>query len=129
MKKISFAENFNADETKLALNEADLVHQKMAATPDEHMKKLGLQAISIRLKADLIQDLKTIAEHNGMGYQTLIKQVLHRFVNSEKKMLANEKQKEMRLQALEDELKMLKAIQQEMEVQRQVVEQEIQRAA
>lgn len=130
-RAISFADNFNVA-PELALNETDLVHQKMVATPDEHMSKLGLQAISIRLQPDLIQDLKTIAQHNGIGYQTLIKQILHRFVHAEMKMLANEKQKELRLQALEEELQLLKAIQQEMEAQHQLIEWEknkIQKAA
>lgn len=125
---IHFAENFNTVQ-ELDIQDADFVYQRKVATPDEHMSKLGLQAISIRLQPDLIQDLKTIAQHNGIGYQTLIKQILHRFVHSEKKMLANEKQKELRLQALEEELQMLKAIQQEMEAQHQLVEQQIQKMA
>lgn len=51
---------------------------------------LALQAISIRLPKALIQDLKDIAQLNGLGYQPLIKQILNRFVDAEKRMLANE---------------------------------------
>ncbi|WP_419852412.1 hypothetical protein [Actinobacillus pleuropneumoniae] len=52
---------------------------------------LALQPISIRLSKGLIQDLKDIAQLHGLGYQPLIKQILTRFVESEKRMLANEK--------------------------------------
>lgn len=48
---------------------------------------LGLQLISIRLQKSLIEDLKWIAKLNGIGYQPLIRQVLTRFVNAEKKLL------------------------------------------
>lgn len=44
---------------------------------------LGLQMISIRLQKSLIQDLKVIAQANGIGYQPLIRDVLSRFARSE----------------------------------------------
>jgi len=47
----------------------------------------GLKAISIRMQNSLIDDLKLIAKINGLGYQPLIKQVLQRFVDAEKKQL------------------------------------------
>ena len=50
-------------------------------------ESLGLQLISIRLQKSLIADLKDIAKMNGIGYQPLVKQILHRFVNAEKKMI------------------------------------------
>lgn len=121
-RALTFASDFDTA-PELNLSEADLIYQKKADNPDEHTNKLGLQAISIRLQPELLNHLKTIAQHNGMGYQTLIKQVLHRFVNAEMKMLAAEKQKEMRLQALEEELQAIKKIQQEMEAQRYDLEQ------
>jgi predicted DNA binding CopG/RHH family protein len=51
----------------------------------------GLQLISIRLNKSLIEDFKAIAAlNNGIGYQTLMRQVLKRFVDCEKKRLLNE---------------------------------------
>lgn len=44
---------------------------------------LGLQLISIRLQKQLIGDLKAIAEHHGIGYQPMIRDLLNRFVDSE----------------------------------------------
>lgn len=52
--------------------------------------KLGLQMISIRLQKGLIEDLKNIAEIEGLGYQPLMKRVLKRFVEAEKKQILKE---------------------------------------
>ena len=52
--------------------------------------KLGLQPISIRLPKELLDDLKSIARLNGLGYQPLIRQVLTRFAHSELKALARD---------------------------------------
>lgn len=50
----------------------------------------GTQLISIRLQKSLIEDFKTIASLNGgIGYQTLMKQIMQRFVDSEKKRIFN----------------------------------------
>ena len=51
---------------------------------------MELQMISIRLQKSLIEDLKMIAKLNGIGYQPLIKQVLARFTDCEKKQLLRE---------------------------------------
>lgn len=48
---------------------------------------LELQAISIRLHKSLIEDFKLIAGMNGLGYQTLMRQVLKRFADCEKKQM------------------------------------------
>ena len=48
----------------------------------------GLKAISIRLEAELIESYKAVAKHYGMGYQPLMRQALHRFVESELKKIA-----------------------------------------
>lgn len=61
----------------------------------------GLQPISIRLQKTLIEDFKMIAEINGIGYQPLIRQVLKRFADSEKRRLLREKSADMR--ALDDD--------------------------
>lgn len=48
---------------------------------------LELQPISIRLEKSLIEDFKLIASLNGIGYQTLMRQVLKRFADCEKKQI------------------------------------------
>ncbi|WP_380179352.1 hypothetical protein [Kalamiella sp. sgz302252] len=49
-----------------------------------------LQPISIRLNKSLIEDLKMIAELSGLGYQPLIRQILTRFTDCEKKRILQE---------------------------------------
>lgn len=56
----------------------------------------GLQPISIRLQKSLIEDFKMIAEIHGIGYQPMIRQVLKRFADSEKKRILREKAAEFR---------------------------------
>lgn len=51
---------------------------------------LELQPISIRLQKSLIEDFKLIAQVNGLGYQPLMRQVLTRFADSEKKRILRE---------------------------------------
>ncbi|MFA0159666.1 hypothetical protein [Vibrio sp. 10N.261.46.A3] len=63
--------------------------------------KLGLQMISIRLQKSLIEDLKDIAELNGIGYQPLMKQILKRFVDAEKKKILREMALEQRNMEIE----------------------------
>ncbi len=41
---------------------------------------LGLQAISVRLQKELVEQLKTIAKEEGLGYQPLIRHILTRYV-------------------------------------------------
>jgi predicted DNA binding CopG/RHH family protein len=51
----------------------------------------GTQMISIRIQKSLIEDFKMIASLNGnIGYQTLMKQIMQRFVDCEKKQILNE---------------------------------------
>jgi hypothetical protein len=51
----------------------------------------GTQLISIRMSKCMIDDFKMIASLNGsIGYQTLMKQILQRFVDSEKKRILRE---------------------------------------
>lgn len=54
---------------------------------------LELQLISVRLQRSLIDGLKLIAKANGIGYQPLMRQALHRFVDSELKRLVISQQK------------------------------------
>ncbi len=50
-------------------------------------ESLDLQMISIRLQKSLIEDMKMIAKLNGLSYQPLIRQILTRFVECEKKQI------------------------------------------
>lgn len=43
-------------------------------------ERLGLQTISIRLQKQLIDNLKKLAEEDGIGYQPYLRQVLMRHV-------------------------------------------------
>lgn len=56
-----------------------------AFTVADLQKSIQLQAISLRIQKDLLEDLKLIAKHHGVGYQPLMKQILRRFVDAEKK--------------------------------------------
>lgn len=51
----------------------------------------GTQLVSIRMQRVMIDEFKAIAARNGgMGYQTLMKQILQRFIDGEKRQLWNE---------------------------------------
>ena len=50
---------------------------------------LGLQLMSIRLQATLIEDLKELAVQEGLGYQPLMRMVLTRYVKENEHKLAN----------------------------------------
>lgn len=55
-------------------------------SPDEEARidaAFGLKPISIRMEIELLENLKSIAKHHGLGYQPLMRQVLQRFVDSE----------------------------------------------
>lgn len=56
---------------------------------------LGLQLISIRLQKQLISNLKAIAEHHGIGYQPMIRDLLNRFVDSEMQQILMARLKEL----------------------------------
>lgn len=49
-----------------------------------------LRLISIRLQKSLIEEFKLIAKLNGIGYQTLMRQILKRFADSEIKKLVRD---------------------------------------
>ena len=72
-----------------------------------------MQLVSIRLPIELIDDLKAIGKVEGMGYQSLTREVLTRFVEAENRKrindLISEKRKlERELQEMKDELKHVK---------------------
>lgn len=64
---------------------------------------LNLKAVSIRLQESLIEDLKNIGKLNGIGYQPLIRQVLTRFVDCEKKQILRDKASEANLESEKEE--------------------------
>jgi len=76
------------EDRKLGNDESHVATVKL----DEEMisEALALQMISIRLQKTLIEDLKMIGKINGIGYQPLIRQVLKRFADSEKKQILRE---------------------------------------
>ena len=53
-------------------------------------ESIGLVPVSIRLQKSLVNDFKMIAELNGIGYQPLMRQILTRFANSEKKKIVRD---------------------------------------
>jgi predicted DNA binding CopG/RHH family protein len=56
----------------------------------------GTQAISIRMSKSMVDAFKTIAAANkGIGYQTLMKQILQRFIESEMKRVWDEHLEEL----------------------------------
>lgn len=59
---------------------------------------LELQSISIRLQKSLIEDFKALAQLNRMSYQPLMRQVLTRFADCEKKRILRERVSEMQEQ-------------------------------
>jgi len=98
------ADNFERDIDKWDNRElgASIDHVEVAS--DEEMAAfndaLSLQAISIRLQRSLITDLKNIATSYDIGYQPMIRDLLQRFVISEKKQAL-----QRQLNALSDEEK------------------------
>ena len=66
---------------------------QVAPTIDENLinESLDLQLISIRLQKSLIEDLKAIARINGLGYQPLMRQILTRFAEAEKRQMLMER--------------------------------------
>ena len=75
----------------------DIDHVK-AVEEDEKLvdEALELQLISIRLQKSLIDDFKALASLNGLSYQPLMRQVLNRFADCEKKRILRERVLEMR---------------------------------
>lgn len=59
---------------------------------------LDLQMISIRLQKGLLQALKEIAAHHGIGYQPMVRDLLNRFARSEIKSILQD-----RLSSLDDD--------------------------
>lgn len=69
---------------------ADEAFVKKSKPSDEKAldDQLGLQAISIRLQKNLIDELKELAIENGLGYQPYMRQILTQHVRNEKRKRA-----------------------------------------
>lgn len=70
-------------------------HVVVASDEDEAAldQAVCLKPISIRLHKSLINDLKLIAQHHGIGYQPLMRDALNRFARFELRTIAEEMQK------------------------------------
>jgi len=74
--------------------------QKASDVDEAHIDgALELQPISVRLQKSLIEDLKSIATLNGLGYQPLMRQILKRWVEGEKKKILLDRVAEMKAKA------------------------------
>lgn len=79
---------------------ADEAHVKVA--PDQQAEidaALELHPISIRLQKGLLENLKALAQLNGIGYQPLVRQILTRFVDCEMKSILTTKLAEQQKEA------------------------------
>ena len=67
----------------------DKAHVRVSDGVDEKSidESIGLVPVSIRLQKSLVNDFKMIAELNGIGYQPLMRQILTRFADAEKKKI------------------------------------------
>ena len=72
-----------------------------------------MQLISMRLPISLIENLKEIGEQEGLGYQSLAREVLQRFAEAENrkqinKLIAERRNLEKELEQMKVEIKELK---------------------
>lgn len=76
----------NWESGKLGLN-----HETAAVASAEETaaveRAVGMQLISMRLPRTLIEMLKEIAKHHGIGYQPMVRDLLTRFAVSEIKVI------------------------------------------
>ncbi|MBY0241040.1 MAG: BrnA antitoxin family protein [Burkholderiaceae bacterium] len=82
-------------------NDEQFVRRASAEAEAELDDALGLQAISIRLPKDLIEQFKLLAKIHGMGYQPLMREALKRFAAAEVKVILTQLANEGRTLPLE----------------------------
>jgi|GEM_PF-838985 predicted DNA binding CopG/RHH family protein len=100
IKLAEFYENTDKWESRELGADVEYASLASEADDDELMSLLNepsdenidskMQLISIRLPQTLISDLKNIGKAEGLGYQTLTREVLKRFVDSENRRKYNE---------------------------------------
>jgi predicted DNA binding CopG/RHH family protein len=83
-------------------NDERYVRKVAAETQKEIDDVLGLQAISIRLPKELIEQFKLIAKIHGMGYQPLMREALKRFATHEIKLILTQMANEGKKQTLDN---------------------------
>jgi hypothetical protein len=67
--------------------------RRVIVTPEQQAaidEAAGLQMISIRLPKALIEDFKFLGDLHGIKYQTLMRQILARFADTEMKNMARQ---------------------------------------
>ncbi len=82
-RKKTAAHGSNPWETGALGQSAEHVRVATDAEMREVDDALELQMISIRLQKGLLDALKEIAKHHGVGYQPMIRDLLNRFARSE----------------------------------------------
>ncbi len=91
---MSDRETIESTEEAWDLKELGATEKFAAIAPDDVQmltdQHLDLQPISIRLEKSLIEDFKLIASLQGIGYQPLMRQILKRFADFEKKQILRE---------------------------------------
>ena len=85
------------DEGKLG-REGDHVRRSAPDREKSVEEAEGLQMISFRMQRELIEQLKFIAAHHGIGYQPLMRDVLCRFARSEMLLIAHQMQEQLKAQ-------------------------------
>lgn len=83
-------------------NDERYVRKVSPETQKEIDDTLGLQAISIRLPKELIEQFKLIAKIHGMGYQPLMREALKRFASAEIKVILTQMANESKKETLEN---------------------------
>jgi predicted DNA binding CopG/RHH family protein len=94
---------------------SDEAHVQSVGMPQKLKKLLNksqekkMQLVSIRLPVELIDDLKNIGKCEGIGYQSLAREVLNRFVEAENRkrinsLISERRKLERELKAMRDEL-------------------------
>ena len=81
---------YGADEEYVERAVLDKQYVELINGNDEEKLSSKMQLISIRLPEPLIQDLKEIGKKEGLGYQTLIREVMKRFVAAENRKELNQ---------------------------------------
>jgi len=102
-------EEWNSREPGATEEFAAIASDDVQPLTDKHL----LQPVSIRLEKSLIEDFKLIASMYGIGYQPLMRQILKRFADSEKKQILREaasKMKLMRKEALKEAASKMKSM-------------------
>jgi predicted DNA binding CopG/RHH family protein len=83
-------------------NEEEFVRRAPREAEKELDDSLGLQAISIRLPKELIEQYKLISKIHGMGYQPLMREALKRFATAEVKVILTQMANEGKIETLEN---------------------------